>query len=189
LVFDGRSTVPYVETSATAPLNVYGQSKLSAEIATLVYSTTLCVRTAAFFGAWERGDFLMEALSALAQRRQFIALDDVTVSPTYLPDLADASLDLLIDGCTGIIHLANRGAVTWADFAARAAEALGLGIDTLQRRRLDDLDLPATRPRYSALASERAWMMPTLEDAIARYANTAQNFFDNSLITATKAQG
>ena len=189
LVFDGRSTVPYVESSPTAPLNVYGESKQAAEIATLDYSTTLCVRSAAFFGAWERGDFLMEALSALAERRQFIALDDVIVSPTYLPDLADASLDLLIDGCTGLIHLTNRGAMTWANFAAGAAKAMGLGTETLQRRRLSDFNLPATRPRYSALASERAWLMPTLEDAMARYANAAQNLFANNVRTGTKAQG
>ncbi len=189
LVFDGRSTVPYVESSPAAPLNVYGQSKRSAETQTLVYPTTLCVRAAAFFGAWERGDFLMDALSALAVRRPFTALDDVIVSPTYLPDLADASLDLLIDGCTGLIHLANRGSVTWANFAARAAEALGISTDTLQRRRLDDLNLPATRPRYSALASERAWLMPCLEDAMARYVSTAKNLFANSLRTGMKAQG
>jgi dTDP-4-dehydrorhamnose reductase len=177
LVFDGQTAVPYLESSPAAPLNVYGESKLSAETATLVYPTTLCVRTAAFFGAWGRGDFLTDALSALSSGQRFIALSDVTVSPTYLPDLVDASLDLLIDGCTGLLHLANRGAVTWVDFLLRGAEALGVDPGKLERRRLIELNLPARRPMYSALASERVHLMPTLEDAMARYSQRAGEMF------------
>jgi dTDP-4-dehydrorhamnose reductase len=174
LVFDGAAATPYVESSLTKPLNVYGMSKLASEAATLAYSTTLCVRTAAFFGAWHRGDFLSDALLALSCGRKSVALDDVTVSPTYLPDLAQASLDLLIDGCTGLVHLANVGAVSWAKFLELGAQALDIDTRKLERRRLPELNLPAPRPLYSALASERVCVMPTLEDAIHRYASVAR---------------
>ena len=46
---------------------------------------------------------------------------------TYVPDLAHASLDLLIDGERGLWHLSNGGALTWAEFARRAAAGAGLG--------------------------------------------------------------
>ena len=49
--------------------------------------------------------------------------DDVRVSPTYVPDLVDACLDLLIDGESGLWHLANAGDVSWAEFAPQAAAA------------------------------------------------------------------
>jgi dTDP-4-dehydrorhamnose reductase len=182
LVFDGRNATPYVESSVANPLNVYGMSKLASEAASLAYPGTLCVRTAAFFGAWHRSDFLSDALLALSCGRKFVALDDVTVSPTYLPDLAQASLDLLIDGCTGLIHLANSGAVTWTNFLQRGAEALGIDTRNLEHRRLSELNLPAPRPIYSALASERVCVMPTLEDAIDRYASVAREMLsDHSL--------
>ncbi|HEV7610692.1 MAG TPA: family 1 glycosylhydrolase [Steroidobacteraceae bacterium] len=182
LVFDGQNATPYLESSVARPLNVYGMSKRASEVATLAYPSTLCVRTAAFFGAWHRGDFLSDALLALSRGRKFVALDDVTVSPTYLPDLAQASLDLLIDGCTGLLHLANSGAVTWANFLARGAEALGIDTRNLERRGLAELKLPAPRPLYSALASERVCAMPTLEDAIGRYASAASKMLgDHSL--------
>jgi dTDP-4-dehydrorhamnose reductase len=175
LVFDGQSAVPYVESSSPHPLNVYGRSKFASEAATLIYPTTLCIRTAVFFGAWERGDFLTEGLRQLSRGRKVIALDDVTVSPTYLPDLAHASLDLLIDGCTGLVHLANRGAITWANFLERAAHATGIKTRKLERHTLVELNLPAERPLYSALGSERVSLMPTLDDAIARFSIIARN--------------
>ena len=175
LVFDGHSVAPYVESSAVGPLNIYGQSKLACEFATLRHSRGLCVRTAAFFGAWGRGDFLSDALLALSSGRKAIALCDVTVSPTYVPDLAQASLDLLIDGCTGVVHLANRGALSWAEFLERGAEKLNIDARGIQRRRLGELNLRAARPLYSALASERVFTMPTLEDALNRYSHVASS--------------
>ncbi len=169
LVFDGQSGSPYLESSTANPLNVYGQSKLACEGATLQYPTTLCARTAAFFSARPRGDFLSDALSALSSGRTTIALDDVTVSPTYLPDLADASLDLLIDGCTGLVHLANQGAISWSNLLQRGAQALDIDTRKIERRRLSEVNLAAPRPVYSALASERVYLMPTLDDALERY--------------------
>jgi dTDP-4-dehydrorhamnose reductase len=81
----------------------------------------------------------------------------------------DACLDLLIDGEHGIWHLANPGAVTWADFGRRAAELAGLDPDLIEGKPMTSLGLPAPRPRYSALTSERASLMPPLEHALLRY--------------------
>ena len=173
LVFDGLLAAPYTESCPTAPLNVYGKSKVAAEVATLLFPNTLCVRTAAFFGAGNGSDFLSNALQALRRGQRYRVLEDVTVSPTYVPDLVEASLDLLIDGCTGLVHLVNGGAVTWSAFLERGAKASGVKTRSVQRSCLAELGLPAARPRYSALSSERVWVMPTLDDAIARYSHTA----------------
>jgi hypothetical protein len=54
------------------------------------------------------------------------AYDDQRVSPTYVPDLLHAPLDLLVDGEGGIFHLANAGEVSWAELARRAARLAGL---------------------------------------------------------------
>jgi dTDP-4-dehydrorhamnose reductase len=90
---------------------------------------------------------------------------DQVVSPTYVPHLVDAALDLLIDGERGIWHLVNGGAVSWFELARLAAQAA-----ELEPRVVATLtDLPARRPRYSALASERGRIMPTLEEGLAAY--------------------
>lgn len=173
MVFDGVRRSAYVESSRTSPLNEYGRSKEAAERRVLQYRQTLCIRTATFFGCWERGDFLSESLQALAQGRRIGAASDVVMSPCYLPDLAGACLDLLLDGERGVFHVTNDGCVSWFDFTRAAAEVLGVASDALQPRRLDDMHWTAQRPLFSALRSERASLMPGLESALRRYAVTA----------------
>jgi len=99
----------------------------------------------------------------------FVAADDATVSPTYVPDLAHACLDLLVDGERGIWHLASPGAVTWADLARRAAELAALDPALVEGRPTAALGLAAPRPPYAVLGSGRGVLLPPLEDALARY--------------------
>ena len=169
-VFDGRSARPWVESDAPNPLNVYGASKAAGERDVLSRCTrAMVVRTSAFFGPWDRYNFLVRALDALQRGQSFRAAKDVRVSPTYVPDLVNVCLDLLIDGETGIWHLANAGDVTWAGLAARAGELAGVGAASLLPSTSAALGEPALRPRNSVLASERARLMPTLDDALRRF--------------------
>jgi dTDP-4-dehydrorhamnose reductase len=170
LVFDGAQQSPYVEDDTPAPLNVYGRSKAEAETRVLDrYPEALVVRTSAFFGPWDDHNFVTQALRTLRARQPFHAAHDMIVTPTYVPDLVNVSLDLLIDRCTGVWHLTNGDAVSWAELAGRAARVAGLRSDTLVTCASETLNLAAPRPRYSALASRRSTLMPTLEDALDRY--------------------
>ena len=171
LVFDGDRQSPYLESDTPRPLGEYGRSKAAAEVLVLdVAPTALVVRTAAFFGDDDDANFVTLALRSLSQGSVFTALNDVVVSPTYVPDLVDAALDLAIDDERGLWHLANAGAVTWEELARDAARVGGVSDQSLTGIALDALGLVARRPRYSALASERAAVMPPLSDALARYA-------------------
>ncbi|MDP9065183.1 MAG: sugar nucleotide-binding protein [Pseudomonadota bacterium] len=170
LVFDGATLTPYVESREVRPMNVYGQSKVAAEMAVADFSCSLCIRTAAFFGAGPRSDFLTDALRAIRAGRTTPAIDDVIISPTYLPDLAVATLELLLAGWTGIVHVTNQDSLSWADFARRGAEALQLDAALVDGRPLRSFGLAARRPAFSALTSERVQIMPTLADALDRYA-------------------
>ena len=169
-VFDGRSDRPWVESDAPGPLNCYGRSKLAAEQAVLAaHPGAMVVRTSAFFGPWDRHNFLVHALDALAEGREFRAADDVRVSPTYVPDLVNVCLDLLVDRESGLWHLANHGDVSWAQFAAEAALLAQVDAASLRPCPSESLGEIAPRPRYGVLRSERASLMPTLEDAMLRF--------------------
>jgi dTDP-4-dehydrorhamnose reductase len=170
LVFDGKAQRPYVESDPPRPLNVYGRSKAEAEAHVLAaLPTALVVRTSAFFGPWDEYNFVLGALRLLAAGERCAAAEDVIVSPTYVPDLVHASLDLLIDGERGIWHLANQGALTWAELARLAARYAALEPNMIDAYSTRALTQTAPRPRYSALASERGTLLPPLEDALARY--------------------
>jgi len=171
LVFDGRGERPYVEGDPTGPLNVYGRSKAMAEAEVLALGGgALMVRTAAFFSPYDPYNFAAHAARTLAAGQMLAAADDLVVSPTYVPDLVDGVLDLLLDGETGLRHLANPSAVTWAEFARLLAAALDLDPGLVQGARAESFGWPAARPAYAALGTERGQIMPPLENAIARYA-------------------
>ncbi|HYD29484.1 MAG TPA: sugar nucleotide-binding protein, partial [Azospirillaceae bacterium] len=170
LVFDGAKREPYLERDTVAPLSIYGLTKAEAEAAILeAMPHALIVRTSAFFGPWDEHNFIAQALQALEARRSLRAAADVTVSPTYVPDLVHACLDLLIDGESGLWHLASMGAVSWADLAREAATRAGLNAKLVEAVPSSALGWTARRPVYSVLGSGRGALMPGLDDALGRY--------------------
>jgi len=169
-VFDGSVAVPRRESDPIGPLNVYGRSKAEAEAQVAkAHPRALIVRTSAFFGPDDEHNFLVQALRALAVGKAFAAQTDVRVSPTYVPDLADTCLDLLIDDESGIWHLANGGDVSWFEFAQLASAQADMAADSLCPVRGPCAGEAAARPAYAVLASERATLMPSLEGAITRF--------------------
>ncbi len=172
LVFDGSKRAPYVETDRVRPLCEYGRTKAEAETRVLdAYPDALIVRTAAFFGDHDQHNFVTQTLQALVAGRPQVVISDVVVSPTYVPDLVDAMLDLLIDGERGVWHLTSQAAVTWEELARLAADKAGIKTSTLCPVSVDELGLPAPRPRYSALDSARGTLLGSLDEALWRYAN------------------
>jgi len=103
LVFDGATHRPYVESDPVAPLNIYGRTKAEAERRVLALAPgALVIRTSAFFGPSDRANFVTRLLETLSAGGTFRAASDAIVSPTYVPDLVDRALDLLIDGASGV---------------------------------------------------------------------------------------
>ena len=176
LVFDGKQLSPYLESDPVAPLNSYGRSKAEAERRVLdLFPEALVVRTSAFFGPWDMHNFVTLVLKALLEKRMFIVSRDITVTPTYVPDLVNASLDLLIDREAGIWHLTNAEPITWAGLALRAAEKAGIDADMLDFRTGEELGYIARRPVYSAMSSERGILLPALDNALDRYIHSKPN--------------
>ena len=174
LVFDGQKAAPYIESDRPAPLNVYGASKLAGERYALdAGDNTLVIRTSAFFGPWDEHNFLSIALRTLASGLPFEAASDAVVSPTYVPDLVNATLDLLIDGERGIWHLANQGEITWSDLAREVASRLDIPATMVRGVPSDSMGRPAKQPPYSALGSERGALLPSLDSALNRWFSEA----------------
>lgn len=170
LVFDGKRSDPYLEEHAVGPLSVYGQSKAAAESAVLRrLPSALVIRTAAFFGPHDSANFLVQALQQAHRGREWRAAHDLIVSPTYVPDLADATLELLFDDAAGRWHVTSGTPLSWADFAREAIRRFGLSARLICDCSSSDLDLIAPRPSFSALASARGLLMPGLDSALDRF--------------------
>lgn len=181
LVFDGNKQAAYVENDLPRPLNVYGNSKRLAERDVLKrMPNALVVRTSAFFSPWDEYNFVYYALRAGHQKQAFEAADDVLISPTYVPDLVNVSLDLLIDEERGVWHLANQGAYTWADFARQAADMAGLDTSFVQPRSMQAFGLAAARPAYSVLGSKQGNLLPPAEHRLHQCVSEVMTAMQNS---------
>jgi dTDP-4-dehydrorhamnose reductase len=170
LVFGGEKRSPYIEGDQVKPLNVYGESKAKCEnLVSLNDPSALIIRTSSFFGPWDRYNFAYQVLQSLQTRTPFAAVDDVVISPTYVPDLVHQTLDLLIDEESGIWHVTNDGVASWADFAEEVASRAGFARQKIKISTSSQMCWKATRPPYSVLQSSRGLKLPTLDHAIERF--------------------
>jgi dTDP-4-dehydrorhamnose reductase len=170
LVFAGDKCTPYHENDNVKPLNVYGSSKAEAEkLISSADPDALIIRTSAFFGPWDKHNFAHAVLESMKNEQPFHAAGDVIVSPTYVPDLAHAAMDLFIDEEKGIWHVSNSGMLTWADFGLAIAERGGYKKHQLISCPSAEMGWQAKRPLYSALESEKGIHLPQLDNALQRY--------------------
>jgi dTDP-4-dehydrorhamnose reductase len=175
LVFDGTHRLPYLESHAPAPLNVYGRSKAEMEKRVLdVLPSALVIRTSACFSPYDQRNFVTKTLMALQSGKTVYASDTQVVSPTYVPHLITVAFDLLIDNESGIWHLSNNGVVSWADFALLAARSCDIRGTNHICKTKEATKFIAQRPLFSALGTERGQIMPDLHEALASYRSLVQ---------------
>lgn len=188
LVFDGSHSEAYTESHQVSPLNVYGKTKAESEEKVLIVNPrALIIRTSSFFGPWDEYNFVIRTLRHLIRKNEVVAASDTKMSPTYVPDLANATIDLLLDGERGIVHLTNQAEVTWKEFAQKAADVARNKIDVddslIIGKSTEELNLRAARPKNSVLTSERISMLPPLEDALERYIDQLEVHIDQQEMT------
>jgi len=152
-VFDGTKRSPYVEDDPAAPLSAYGRTKLEGEQHALEVPGALVVRASWLFG--NGGPNFVEAMLKQAEdgKKEVRVVADQVGRPTATTDLAEALVTLAGAGAAGIVHYANRGEVTWNEFAREIYRLAGFdGIDV---RPITSAELarPAARPAYSVLST------------------------------------
>lgn len=150
-VFDGKKGTPYTPEDPTAPLCVYGKTKLAGEEALLSFALPRCliVRTAWLFGPGRR-NFVSAILQACKEKRAVTVVHDQIGSPTYTPDLAQYTLKLVEAGAEGIFHITNTGAASWCELAGEAV-SLAEAECTVYPVPSSEYPQKARRPAYSVL--------------------------------------
>ena len=154
-VFDGRATAPYSESAPTAPLSVYGASKLGGERAALSSGRGLVVRASWLFGPGGP-NFVRTMLERARAGAELRVVDDQVGCPTYTPYLAAALLDLASlarDGALplpAVAHYCNREPVSWYGFTREILEVWSLAVP-LRPVSSAEFERPAKRPAYSVL--------------------------------------
>lgn len=122
-VFPSGNGNPWREGDQTGPLNAYGESKLAGEIAVReAYPRGLVIRTSWVYSE-NSNNFVRKVLQLAAAKPSLSMVADQWGSPTFAPDLAQATLRITQDAALapsiagGVLHLASRRAVSRAEFA------------------------------------------------------------------------
>jgi dTDP-4-dehydrorhamnose reductase len=162
-VFDGRKSAPYGPDDATAPLGVYGASKLAGEQA--VRDTAgvdaLIVRTGWVYSAHGQ-NFVRTMLRVMRERPEVRVVADQIGTPTSTATLADTLWRLLDKNApAGVYHCSDAGAASWYDFACAIRELAqarnGEKLAPVLPIATTDYPTPARRPAYSVLDKTATW--------------------------------
>ena len=152
-VFGGDACIPYREDDLTAPLGVYGATKLHGEDAVRNSGCNyLIFRTAWLYSPYGR-NFVKTVRKVSAEKPEMKVVFDQIGTPTYAADLASLILKV-IDGNlldrTGVYHFTDEGVASWFDFAVAINSLSGNGC-RIQPCHSDEFPSKVQRPHFSVL--------------------------------------
>lgn len=169
-VFDGSKREPYLESDAVGPLSAYGRSKLAGEqaVAAAAPAAHTVVRSAWLFGAG--GRCFPKTIRRLAgERDQLSIVADQVGCPTFTGHLATALIGLAVERPLGMLHVAADDQCSWCEFAQAIVTSSGLDCEVCPIP-TEDYPVPAARPAYSVLRSERgAPRLPSWQAGLAEF--------------------
>lgn len=151
-VFDGTKGSPYTEEDTTAPLGVYGKTKLEGEHEVIKnLDTYYIIRTSWVYSEFGN-NFMKTMLRLAAERDSLNVVNDQHGTPTNANDLAEVLLTIIESNkkAYGIYNYSNEGETTWYDFALKIFEVNNVSIH-LQPIPTTAYPTPAQRPGYSVL--------------------------------------
>lgn len=153
-VFDGTKNFPYVETDSTAPLGVYGHTKLKGEKAVICSECEhLIIRTSWLYSSFGN-NFVKTMRRLTAEKESLKVVFDQVGTPTYAGDLAKAILEIIetekYQDNIGIYHFSNEGVCSWYDFAIEIRNLFGNDCD-IQPCHSSEFPSKVTRPNFSVL--------------------------------------
>lgn len=164
-VFPGDGETPWQETDVTAPLNVYGQTKLDGELALQAHCPKHLIFRTSWVYAGKGNNFAKTMLRLAKDRTELSVIDDQVGAPTGAELLADCTahairVALNKPEVAGLYHLVASETTTWHEYAALVFEearkaGIELAIEKLNAVPTTAYPTPARRPQNSRLNTEK----------------------------------
>jgi dTDP-4-dehydrorhamnose reductase len=156
-VFPGVANTPYDVDSPTAPVSIYGKSKLCGEAAiTDEYpEKSYIIRTAWLYSPYG-GNFVKTMIRKARSASEVRVVSDQLGQPTLASDLAEHIVDLVTSQAPfGIFHGTNSGASSWYELTCEIYSLLGVDTSLVSPVPTSEYPTKAVRPQYSVLSHAR----------------------------------
>jgi dTDP-4-dehydrorhamnose reductase len=155
-VFDGVQALPYTTDAATAPLGIYGATKLSGEQQVQQYCPQALILRTSWLYSTHGNNFVKSMLRFMQEREQLGVVYDQVGSPTWARTLANTIWALAAKEASGVFHCSDNGVASWYDFAITIQEeAYRLGLLTkripIKPILSSAYPTPAKRPAFSVM--------------------------------------
>jgi len=156
-VFAGTGNQPLLETDETAPLGVYGLTKLEGEQVIPAHTARYFILRTSWLYSEFANNFLKTMLRLGRERAELHVVWDQVGTPTYAVDLAGCILTIIESQSPafGLYHYSNEGVASWYDFATAIFELSQLPVRTLPIRTAE-YPTRAVRPLFSVLDKTKA---------------------------------
>lgn len=166
-VFNGEGDRPWVETDSTAPLSVYGKTKLEGEEAIIAVGCRHLIFRTSWVYATRGGNFPKTMLRLAQERDSLNVIDDQFGAPTSAELLADVTAHAIRTArsrseLSGLYHLVAGGHTSWhayasfvIDFARQAGVEIKVTPDAIQPVPTSAFPTPARRPQNSRLDARK----------------------------------
>ena len=151
-VFAGAGHEPLLETDETAPLSVYGLTKLEGEQVIPGLTTQYFTLRTSWLYSEFAGNFVKTMRKLGRERDELRVIWDQVGTPTYAIDLAGVILGIIEQQSTayGLYHYSNEGLTSWYDFATAIFELSEISVKTTPIR-TSEYPTKAIRPPFSVL--------------------------------------
>ncbi len=151
-VFEGNTPKLLSETDATAPISVYGLTKLEGEQAIAQNLGSYFILRTSWLYSEFGNNFVKTMLKLGSERDELKIIADQVGTPTYAIDMAGCILDIIQSGSNayGIYHYSNEGVTSWYDFAVSIFAISGTQVKTYP---ITTAEYPtkALRPAFSVM--------------------------------------
>lgn len=191
-VFDGKKTIPYLETDKKNPLSVYGKTKSEGEDKIISSMSQYYILRTSWLYGFKGKNFVYTMIKLMNSRSNLNIVCDQKGTPTFANDLASAIIKIIeksykSDGLFGsnsipsygIYNFSNEGVISWFDFAKKIYD-LGRKFGKITQEcdvnscTTADYPTKAVRPAYSVL--DKTKIQKELKIRIPEWEKSLENF-------------
>ena len=125
-VYDGKKEGAHSEDDQTAPVSVYGKTKLEGEQLGQEFDPQILIIRTSWVYSCYGNNFVKTMMRLMKTREEISVVDDQWGSPTWAKDLASCLMEIIRhkEWHPGVYNFSNEGKITWYQFALEIKERI-----------------------------------------------------------------